>query len=497
LKNDPFSANIEEYMTTPKGKEIRVRMAPSPTGFLHIGTARTTLFNWLFARHEGGTFVLRIEDTDKERSKPEHEVSLMENLKWLGIAWDEGPDVGGEYGPYRQSERTEIYKEYIKKVMADGHAYYCYCTKEELEAQKQSMEVDGLPPKYSGRCRNLTEPLEGREPQVIRFKTPEIKIKFHDLIRGTVEFDAGLFGDMVIAKDLDTILFNFANVIDDYLMKITHVIRGDDHIANTPKQIIFQRVLGFPEMIYAHVPLVLNGDRSKMSKRNNESSFSMYRDQGYLPEAMMNFLAMLGWHPNGDEELLSPDQLIAEFDIERVQKAGAVFNMEKLDWINAQYLKKLSVDELAERLAPFFAAQGIDATDSTFIKKVIAADRDRMKTLGSWIEDAKFFFALPDYDAALLIWKDASAEATSATLEAVAAAIGGIDSDLLSRDVLMNALQPLMDAQGKGNVLWPLRASLSGKKASPDPLLIAENLGKAETLARIEIARKKLESLTK
>ncbi|HUC31179.1 MAG TPA: glutamate--tRNA ligase, partial [Candidatus Paceibacterota bacterium] len=332
-------------------KSIRVRFAPSPTGPIHIGSVRTALFNWLFARKYGGTFILRIEDTDKERSEKKYDDELLQGLSWVGLDWDEGPQpIGtgdqlklggekGEYGPYRQSERTEIYKKYLNQLITSGDAYYCYCSKEDIEAQRQAMLAQGRPPKYSGHCRNIAAPPEGKSPEVIRFKVPEIKVEFKDLVRGKVVFDAALFGDMIIAKDLDTPLYNFAVVVDDELMKISHVIRAEDHLSNTPKQILMQRALGFAEPIYAHIPLILNADRSKMSKRFTDVALMNYRDRGYVPEAMINFLAFLGWHPKGDKEVLSRKELIAEFDIDRVQQSGAIFNEEKLDWLNREHIK--------------------------------------------------------------------------------------------------------------------------------------------------------------
>jgi len=323
------------------GKSIRVRFAPSPTGPIHIGSIRTALFNWLFARKYGGTFVLRIEDTDKERSEKRYDDELLEGLSWMGLNWDEGPqtasDAGqlaldgaahekGEFGPYRQSERTAIYHKYLQQLIESGDAYYCYCSKEDIEAQRQMMLAQGLPPKYSGHCRNLAAPPEGKSPEVIRFKTPEVKVEFKDLVRGKVVFDAALFGDFIIAKDLDSPLYNFAVVVDDALMEISHVIRAEDHLSNTPKQILMGRALGFDEPIFAHIPLILNADRSKMSKRFADTALLNYRERGYVPEAMLNFLALLGWHPRGDKEVLSREELIAEFDIDRVQQSGAIFN---------------------------------------------------------------------------------------------------------------------------------------------------------------------------
>lgn len=472
-------------------------MAPSPTGALHIGTARTTLFNWLFARHSAGTFILRIEDTDQERSKPEHEIGLIQGLKWLGLEWDEGPDLNdrgelvsrGDHGPYRQSERTSIYRKHLEQLLAEGKAYYCYCTKEELEAQRQSLESAGLAPKYTGTCRNLSAPPEGRSANLIRFKMPEEKVSFPDLIRGKTEFDAALFGDIVIAKDLDQPLYNFAVVIDDELMRISHVIRGEDHIPNTPKQILLQRAFGFRTPAYAHIPLILNPDRSKLSKRSNKTSLLEYRDDGYLPEAMVNFLALLGWHPKVDREVLSTDELVKEFELGRVQKAGAVFDLQKLDWLNGQYLRALPPDELARRVAPF-APAGVSPEKIGQLAELV---KDRMRTLKDFTELARPFVELPAYEAELLLPKDGSKEGTQATIQAVRDALAGTDeANLGDRAVVLDRLAPLIERSGRGGVLWPFRVALSGLRASPDPIAIAGVLGKAETLRRLEVALTKL-----
>src|SRR3989344_795641 len=317
--------------------DIRVRIAPSPTGLLHIGTARTALFNRLFAKKNGGKFILRIEDTDKERSKPEYEKDILEGLKWLGLEWDEF---------YKQSERTEIYEKYLKNLLDEGKAYWCFCGKEELERKKEIMQKDGRTPKYGGKCREIASETaeirrQGGEPAVIRFKMSEEIVKFSDLIRGEVEFNSALFGDIVIAKNLDTPLYNFSAVLDDGLMKISHIIRGEDHIANTPRQILIQNALGFERPIYVHLPLILNPDRSKLSKRFNETSLNEYRKRGYLPEAIANFMALLGWHPEGDREVFSLSELAEKFEMEKVQKGGAIFNEEKLNWFNGEYIKGL------------------------------------------------------------------------------------------------------------------------------------------------------------
>lgn len=495
---------MAETKGNPKdpGAPVRVRMAPSPTGPLHIGGARTALFNWLFARKHGGTFVLRIEDTDKERSEEKYEKEILEGFAWLGLDWDEGPlpDGGrlmteekGGYGPYRQSARTTIYKKYLQTLLDKGEAYYCYCTKEELEAQREAMASQGLVPKYNGHCRNLKAPPEGRTPEVIRFKVPETRVEFKDLVRGKVSFDAGLFGDIVIAKDTETPLYNFAVVVDDALMEISHVIRGEEHLSNTPKQILMQRALGFKEPIYAHIPLILNPDRSKMSKRFSDTALAQYREKGYLPGALVNFLAFMGWHPKDDREVLSIKDLIKEFDLSRVQQAGAVFNQEKLDWLNREYMKILPLREIVKLAKPFFKEAGLDVTEQ-FLEKIVSIEKGRAKTARDFVELGKFFTALPAYETELLVWKGSSAGDTKTALEDTLRALRNIPPENFHNDTIAGAVAGVVEeySGNRGAVLWPLRVSLSGQQSSPDPLEIMEVLGKEESVRRIELAIKKL-----
>ncbi len=299
----------DEKLELIKPGEVRTRFAPSPTGDLHIGGARTALFSYLFAKKFQGNFVLRIEDTDIERSKPEFEKDILEGIKWLGMDYDEGPDAKGEFGPYRQSERLDIYEKYLKKLLDEDKAYYCFCSKDELESDRQAMLAQGLAPKYSGRCRHIPKDENERriandEASVIRFKVPDTEIEFHDLIRDKVRFNSNLFGDIVIAKNLHSPLYNFSATVDDFEMQITHVIRGEEHLSNTPKQILIQKALGFNEVKYAHLPLILTSDRRKMSKRFLDSSLNDYIDDDYLPETIINFLPFLGWHPKENIEIL-------------------------------------------------------------------------------------------------------------------------------------------------------------------------------------------------
>jgi len=503
---------------------VRVRFAPSPTGFFHIGSARTVLFNWLFAKQNNGKFILRIEDTDIERSNPEHEKDILSGIKWLGLDWDEGPilerqetrdkrqDYIGEYGPYRQSERLDIYEKYLKKLLEEDKAYYCFCSKELLENDRQAMLAQGLAPKYSGRCRNLSkEEAESRlkkgEPAVIRFRVPETEIEFNDLIRGKVKFNTALIGDVVIARNLRSPLYNFSATVDDFEMKITHVIRGEEHLSNTPKQILIQKTLDFETPEYVHVSLILTPGRAKLSKRFLESSLNDYKNQGYFSEAIVNFLALLGWHAKDDREILSLDELVEEFDLKRVQKAGAIFNIEKLEWLNGQYVKKMTADVLAERIKDFIPAEWLAEEKRELLIKAVAAERERIKKLTDFKELADFFFELPDYEINLLAWpRPVSAassekgigepktdkEKTLANLKLLIEEIDRVFKVDFNKEALEKLITPLTEVWGRGELLWPLRAALSGKEASPGPFEIMEVLGKEETLRRLEIAVKKL-----
>lgn len=501
----------------PAKSGVRVRFAPSPTGFLHIGSARTAFFNWLFAKQQDGKFILRIEDTDIERSEPRFERDIIEEMKWLGLNWDEGVDVGGEYGPYRQSERLNIYEKYLRRLIDENKAYYCFCSKEQLEGDRQAMLAQGLAPKYSGRCRHISREervmrIAKGEQTIIRFKVPEIETEFNDLIRGKIKFNASLIGDIVIARNLRSPLFVFSGTVDDFEMKITHIIRGEDHISNTPKQILIQKVLGFDEPKYAHLPLILSSDRSKMSKRFLDTSLADYRKQGYLPEAIVNFLVLLGWHPKDEKEIFSPEELIKEFDIKRIQKAGAIFNPEKLGWLNAQYIRKLSSEDLMEKIREFIPPEWESEKNKELLVKAVAAEKERMRTLADFKKLADFFFELFDYELKLLAWPRltdeakidkprrqwvgaptvASEEKTLANLKILIEELNKVFRADFNKENLEKSIMPLTEIWGRGELLWPLRAALSGKEISPGPFEIMEVLGKEETLRRLNIAIEKL-----
>lgn len=469
-------------------KNVRVRIAPSPTGLFHIGTARTALFNYLFARKYGGVFIFRVEDTDEERSERHFEDSIIDGMRWLGIEWDEGPGKDGDSAPYRQSERTHIYRDALQRLFTDSKVYYCFCAKEDLEAQRQYMLASGLAPKYAGTCSQLTDleveqkKKEGK-PSVIRFRAPARILAFHDLIKGKIETDTGLIGDFIIAKNENEPLYNFAVAVDDAQMRITHVIRGEDHISNTPRQILLLEAMGYPVPVYGHVSLILGPDKSKMSKRHGATSVLEYKEQGYLAEALVNFTAFLGWNPGDEREMFSLEELVQEFDIRKVHTSNAVFNIQKLDWFNAQYIRRKSDDELAE-----LCAQYLPSADKTLLRKVVALEKERLKRLSDIKELAEFFFVQPTYDSELLVWRKSTKADTIARLPFIKEALAGISENAFTAASVKEALTNLVSTYGNGDIYWPLRVALSGKEASPGPAEIAEVLGKTESIKRVQYA---------
>jgi nondiscriminating glutamyl-tRNA synthetase len=519
---------ISQELKFIKPGEVRTRIAPSPTGFLHIGTARTALFNYLFARRNQGSFVLRIEDTDLERSSPEFEKEIMESLNWLGIECSEGPENGGEYGPYRQSERKEIYESYIKKLLSDDKAYLCFCSEDELEAQRQYAQSQGQSWVYDGKCGRLSkkevkELVSQGKASVIRFRTPIKKVDFNDIIRGKLEFDSSLIGDFVIAKDLSTPLYNLAVVIDDYEMHISHVIRGEDHVSNTPKQILLQEALNFSRPEYAHLPLILGPDRSKLSKRHGATSIEEYRKQGYLAEALVNFMAFLGWNPGGEREIYSMPSLIKEFLLERVQKGGAVFNVRRLDFLNGFYIRQKSPEKITELCLPYLIEAGLiqpefktsqyppaygaaqisqaykireTQKEITFeqLEKIVSLYHQRLKKLSEISDLTDFFFRADlEYDKNLLKWKGMGDKELKGALEKLEKIVSGVEIKDWEKENLEKTMMPEAEKMGdRGLLLWPMRVALTGKESSAGPFEIAEIMGKQETVKRIQAAKAKL-----
>lgn len=431
--------------------DIRVRIAPSPTGNLHVGTARAALFNELFARQVGGgQFIIRIEDTDKARAKTEYEQDILAGLKWLGLTWNEGPDIGGPYAPYRQSERKTLYQKALELLLEGGKAY-----------------IDG---------------------EVIRLKVPAQEITFTDLIRGQVSLHTDNFDkDFIIARKIDDPVFHLAVVVDDAAMNISHVIRGEDHISNTAKHILIQQALGYPQPRYAHLPLLLDEERRKLSKRKGETSLLAYKDMGILPEAMLNYLALLGWNPGNDREFFSHDELIKEFSLAKIQKGGAIFSLEKLKAVNKHYLRQLSSEQLFILVKPFLIQKGVGTTDEQFLTRALATEQQRVATLAELPEAIAFY--LPnwpaDYLPELLIWKKSGVAQTKERLEKLI--------DYLEFHNI-NSVMTWIDAEGlgRGDTLWPMRVALTGQEHSPGPFEVAAVLGTMETINRLKKALAKL-----
>ncbi len=390
-------------------KEVNVRFAPSPTGPLHIGGARSALFNFLFARNMKGRLVLRIEDTDLESSAPEFEREIIESLTWLGISWEEGIDVGGKNGPYRQTERLDIYHRYVDQLLRNGHAYHCFCTEEELEEERRVSFDKGQIVGYSGKCRNLNP--EERDKRISQGQVPTVRFRVpsgeqlvvNDLVRGSVSFNSDEIGDFIIVKSDGIPTYNFAVVLDDHEMEITHVIRAEEHLSNTPRQLLIYRALGFSIPEFAHISLILGKDRQKMSKRHGATSVMQYREQGYLSEAVFNFLALLGWSPEGEQEILDRDEIIKQFSQQRVAKNPAVFDLDKLNWLNAQYIKRKSIKNLGEMLKPYLKTspfwEMVEDMEEEIFAVLIEAVRDRLVCLSDVVEEIEPFFAAPQFDS--------------------------------------------------------------------------------------------------
>ncbi len=479
-----------------QNESVKVRFAPSPTGPFHIGGARSALFNWLLAKSTGGKMVLRIEDTDLSRSTRESEENIKEALHWLGMDWDEGVDVGGPEPSYRQSERLDIYRRFTEQLLAEGKAYYCYETEEELQEAQERRRKEGKPPVYDGRCRNLTaeERAEfeamGRKP-AIRLRCPENEtLAFDDLVRGHISFDSNGIGDFIIVKSDGMPVYNYAVVIDDALMGITHVIRAEEHLSNTPRQLVIYRALGFAEPKFGHISLILGEDGKKMSKRHGATSVQQYRDLGYLPEAIVNFLALLGWAPEGEEELFDIPALIEHFSMDRVSKNPAVVNIEKLNWINFHYMKEQPSEKLLELTLPHLVAAGYVPADlSEELKEKVMAIVDSLRNYiyfgAQVVEHAKPFFVRPNIEDPEM--KEVlQAETTDIVLTAFAEQIRNMDSwEATNLNQAIKAVQKETGVKGK-NLYAPLRIALMGAMHGPDLAGSATLLGKDECLYRLQ-----------
>jgi glutamyl-tRNA synthetase len=475
---------------------VRVRFAPSPTGFLHVGGARTALYNYLHARRHGGTFVLRIEDTDAARSTPESLAAILDGMRWLGLTWDEGPAVGGAHGPYFQSERREHYHAHAETLRAAGRAYPCYCTAAELEARREAQLARGEPPRYDGRCRGLDEPsrarlaAEGRTP-ALRFALPGPgETAWEDVVRGRVSFRNEVLDDFVLIRSDGHPTYNYACVVDDHLMVITDVIRGDDHISNTPRQLLLYQALGWTPPRMAHVPMILGDDGSRLSKRHGATSVAAYRELGFLPEAMVNFLALLGWSFDGQRELFSLAELEQAFALERVGSNPAVFNLEKLEWMNGQHMKRLAEEERVRRVEAFLVARGHDlgARPPEWRAALVRAIGDRLKTLA----DAERYgvFALRDHlDVDPEAWAEVRAKPEVGPRLATLAERLAADREfsLESLEQVTRGLAQELRIKA-GELMSAARVALTGRKVAPGLFEVMALLGRERAVARLREA---------
>lgn len=467
-------------MSTPS--EVRVRFAPSPTGQLHVGNARTALFNWLFARQKRGTMVLRIEDTDLERSEARYETQLLEDLQWLGLDWDEGPDLGGSYAPYRQSDRLGIYREHAERLLSEGTAYLCFCKQEDLDKDREAAMAEGRSPLYPGTCRKL-DPAEAKrrrqsgEAAAIRLKIPEHPIRFHDIVRGTVEFPNEAISDPIILRSSGIPVYNYVVVVDDALMKITHVIRGDDHLSNTPKQVALYEALGWPVPEFAHLSTILGPDGKRLSKRHGATSIANFHDMGMLPEALMNYLALLGWAPSGGtREIFSPDELKKEFRLERVTPAAAVFDMEKLYWLNRHYIKQSPPERIEKLALPFFQQAGRIPADPSgriteWLRKVVALLVPSVSKLDELPDRSRLIFHV-DAAAALASPDNAEVLGLPKTNDVLREFmhIAKADAAPMTPERFKAILNQVKEATGtKGKELFhPIRIVLTGSHSGPE-----------------------------
>ena len=473
-------------------KKPKVRFAPSPTGPLHIGGARSALFNYLYMAHEGGEMVLRIEDTDSERSRREYEEEIIESLSWLGLTWTEGIHAGGENGPYRQTERLDIYRQYTQQLLEQGQAYYCFCSQEELEAERQEQFARGLTPQYGGKCSQLDDAevkrrLDAGEQASIRFRVPQNTIYVvNDLVRDKVSFESENSGDFIIVKSDGIPVYNFAVVIDDVMMGVTHVIRAEEHLSNTPRQLMLYDALKFNRPEFAHISLILGNDRQKMSKRHGATSLIQYREKGYLPAALFNFLALLGWSPEGEQEIMSKEEIIASFTLERVSKSPAVFDIDKLNWMNQQYIKQLSTSDLKDLLLPYIEKSeyhtDVAALPESTLLILIEAIRDHLVCLSDVSEQLDVFFRELEYEAeALEVLQEENA---LFVLESFRDELPEFTEpqelkDFIKSIVKKTKLKPK-------NVFMPLRSALSGRTHGPDLPNLIYVWGRENTLHRLQ-----------
>lgn len=475
---------------------VRVRFAPSPTGFLHIGSVRTALYNWLFARHNKGTFVLRVEDTDEVRSTQESVEAILEGMRWLGLDWDEGPDKGGDYGPYYQMQRLDIYKKYAERLIKEGKAYYCYCTPGELATRRDEAIKQKKPPKYDGRCRELSQEQEKQyqregRGRAVRFKMPSSgKTKINDLVRGEIEFDNSVLDDFVLLKSNGTPIYNFANVIDDNLMKISHIIRGDDHISNTPRQILLYEAFGFKLPGFAHVPMIHGADGSRLSKRHGATAVSQYKEEGYLPGALRNYLVLLGWSTVDSQQIFNLEEMIEKFSLEGCGKSAAVFDAQKLLWMNGEYIRKTDLDRLVELAIPYLEKANLLTKQTRYeeLRKIIALEQERIKLLSEIPQLVDFFFLEQVKFDEKAVDKVLKKEGIPDMLKIVKEKFSQINEADFKTEYLEKLARDIVEElKIKTNQLFhPIRVSVSGRTVGPGLFEMLEVLGKEKVLKRIE-----------
>ncbi len=492
---------------------IRTRFAPSPTGFLHVGGLRTALYSYLLAKQAGGQFLLRVEDTDQSRLVEGGMENILSSLYWAGINPDEGViiDQGtlsqkGDKGPYIQSERLPLYQKYVHELLDAGHAYYCFCTSERLDKLREHQQTNKMPTGYDGACSKISaddaqQRIANGETAVVRLRMPkEGETIAQDMIRGEIRFKNALQEDFIIMKSDAFPTYHLASVVDDHLMEITHVARGDEWVSSLAKHIQLYTYFGWQPPQFAHLPLLLNPDKSKLSKRQGDVAVSDYTNKGYLAEALVNFVAFLGWNPGTEKELYTMDELIKDFNLEKVSKAGAVFNIEKLNWYNKEYIKKLSSDDLLDKAMPWLeqakliksADTNPEHHDEAWLQKVVMLERERITTLADMVEAVKFMFDLPEYSKELLVWRKGTIEEVQKILPELTEFLSTL-SQWTKADLEVKIGEWII-AKGysTGSVLWPLRVALCGQQNSPGPYEIAEVLGKEETLRRLRIAVDKI-----
>ncbi len=476
-------------------KSIRLRFAPSPTGFLHIGNLRTALFGYFLAKSMGGDFILRLEDTDSKREVAGALDGILEIFKWLDIDFDEGPHKEGEYGPYTQSERVDLYKPLVDELLARNQAYPCFCTSERLDEMRKAQEEQKLPPRYDRHCRSLSPEevktkMEAGEPYVIRQKMPlSACVSVYDEIRGKIKFSATDLDDQVLIKSNGIPTYQFANIVDDHLMKISHVTRGDEWLPSFPKNVLLYQSFSWQAPKFVHLPLILNKGGGKLSKRQGDVFVEDYRQKGYLPEAIINFCMLLGWHPKGDKEILSKEEIIAEFSVSGIGASPSIFDEEKLDYLNGYYIRQKSLAELRVLSQPYLQDAGIKL-DEDKAEKFLSLAQERMKTLSEAPGLISFLNKLPDYEPELLVWKKSDMESAKKNLLELKDYLIKINEEDWQTKILEEkVISYIKEIEGKnGDYLWPLRIALSGLKNSPTPFEIAYVLGKSETIARIDIA---------